>query len=181
MDVREERLVLAAQAGDMLAFDRLLRRYEVTLYRHIVRMIGDQELAYVVLQDTYLAIVKNIKNLRSRPCFRAWAFGVATRTSLKAISRRQSSRRLETLDMDMANDDSLDQFDLVSFKDKIEKVERLVLDLSPRLLSVFLLHFFEELTLGEVAASLEISIGTVKSRLAAGLTRLRAQLEGGAG
>jgi hypothetical protein len=75
MDIPEQRLVLRAQAGDAVAFDQLLRRYEQPLYRHITRMLHDEQASYEALQETYLAIVRSIRKLRSRSSFRPWAYG----------------------------------------------------------------------------------------------------------
>lgn len=173
----EEKLVLRAQAGDRKAFDRLLRRYEVPLFHHILRLLGDEDATYTALQDTYLAIIKGIGKLRSRQHFRAWAFGVASRTCLKSIYRSRRRREVRLFSEDVSADWGLTPAKLVALKERIDRMDERVLELSPRLLSVILLHFFEDLTLGEVAAALELPIGTVKSRLAAGLARLRTQLE----
>jgi RNA polymerase sigma-70 factor (ECF subfamily) len=175
MDSDEERLVLRAQAGDAVALDQLLRRYERLLFRHIHRFLRDEEASYDALQDTYIAILRNIRKLRSRASFRPWAYGVATRTCLKALSRhfrlgsRFAKASFEADPPDLAPlPDSL-----ASAREELEAVIDHVLLLSPRVRAVILLHFFEGLTLKQVAAALEISIGTVKSRLAAGLTELR--------
>jgi RNA polymerase sigma factor (sigma-70 family) len=177
MSQAEEKLVLRAQAGEREAFDRLLRRYEVPLFHHILRLLGDEDATYTVLQDTYLAIIKNIRSLRSRRHFRAWAFGVATRKCFKSISRRQRRREVRLFAGNEVADPGPTPINLVALRERIERMDGRILELPPRLLSVILLHFFEDLTLREVAAALEISIGTVKSRLAAGLARLRTQLE----
>ena len=67
---------------------------------------------------------------------------------------------------------------LAATREQKEELMDRVHMLSPRLRSVILLHFYEGLTLKEVANALEISLGTVKSRLAAGLARLRTECEG---
>ena len=177
MNEPEPKLVLLAQAGDHEAFDVLLRRYEKPLFRHIHRMLQDEDACYEALQETYLVIVRNIRKLRSRKSFRPWAYGVATRVCLKTRTKRATSR--------VAFDDELDPPDLRPLPDSLasahEELEELkdgILLLSPRLRSVILLHFFEGLTLKEVAAALEIRVGTVKSRLGAALSQLRAAREG---
>ena len=174
----EERLVLRAQAGDTTAFDSLLRRYEKPLFRHAFRMIGDVDGSYDALQESYVAIFRSIRNLRSRKSFRAWAYGVTTRTCLKHLARRGRLRdRTSALDFDPT--DTVPSVDLLT-AEKEEAVQILdqVAGLSPKLRAVMVLHYQEGLTLAEVAAALEISAGTVKSRLAAGLARLRVPATG---
>ncbi|MGI5861434.1 MAG: RNA polymerase sigma factor [Myxococcales bacterium] len=63
---------------------------------------------------------------------------------------------------------------LASAREELEAVLQRLMKLSPKLRSVMLLHFFEGLPLKDVAAALEVSLGTVKSRLAAGLVQIRA-------
>ena len=171
MDHEESRLVLRAQAGDPAAFNQLLQRYEHALFRHVYRMLRDEEASYDALQDTYIAIVRNIGKLRSRASFRPWAYGVATRTCLKMLSKRS---KYEEASLAIEAPDPLPLPDsLASVREEMEAVIDHILLLSPRLRAVILMHFFEGLTLKQVAAALEISIGTVKSRLAAGLAQLR--------
>ncbi len=172
MKADESRLVLQAQAGDHRAFDVLLRRHERELFRHTHRMLGDEESAYEALQETYIVVVRNIRKLRSRDAFRAWCYGVATRVSLKMLSKRAGRRDTASLLIEPA-DERPGPFRLASANEQVEELLDHVVLLSPKLRSVILLHFLEGLTLKEVAAALEISVGTVKSRLAAGLIQLR--------
>jgi len=173
MDKTEQRLVLLSQAGDPLAFDQLLRKYERQLFSHLFRILGNEDASYEALQDTYVAILRSIRKLRSRSSFKAWAYGVATRTALKTIRRRSKARSilgtsvLEPADLGPLPDS------LASAREEKERMLESIVLLSPKLRSVILLHYYEGLTLKEVAASLEISLGTAKSRLAAGLAQLR--------
>lgn len=177
MNGDEERLVLLAQAGDQRAFDALLRRYERPLFRHIHRMLENEEACYEALQETYITILKSIRKLRSRQHFRAWAYGVATRVCLKA--RTRYARRREDFEAMVEVSDSRPLPELaVATREQREELMGRVKTLSPKLRSVILLHFFEGLTLKEVAAALEISPGTVKSRLAAGLENMRVSYAG---
>ena len=174
-DDDEERLVLLAQSGDHRAFDTLLRKYEQPLFRHIHRMVGAEDAAYEALQETYLTMVRSIRKLQSRKHFRAWAYGVATRVCLKARTRKARQREVFDGEMELADTRPLPDMVAATLERKEELMDQ-VKELSPRVRSVFLLHFYEGLTLKEVAAALELSIGTVKSRLAAGLSQLRTTL-----
>ena len=175
----EQRLVLRAQAGDATAFDQLLRRHERELFRHVHRMVRDEETAYEVLQETYVAIFRSIRKLRDRAKFRAWCYGVATRVALKTLSKRAGRRDTAEILMEPRDQRPLPD-SLASAHEQLQELLDHVAVLSPKLRSVVLLHFFEGLTLREVAAALEISIGTAKSRLNAGLVKLREARDGGA-
>ncbi len=172
MQTDEEKLVLRAQAGDSVAFDQLIRRYERPLFRHVYRLMHDEQAAYEALQETYIAVLRSIRKLRSRSSFRPWMYGVATRVCLKAHSKAArrpfpSEMLNEPADLKPLPDS------LASAREELEQVMDQIVAMSPRLRAVILLHFFEGLTLVEVAAALEIAPGTVKSRLHAALVQLR--------
>jgi RNA polymerase sigma-70 factor, ECF subfamily len=166
-----EQLVLRAQAGGLQAFDELLCLYQAPLFRHARRMLWTDDEAYDALQQSFLTIVRKIRNLRRRDKFRAWAYGVTTRVCLKMIGRRKGGE-VEADDVQLP-DQAMSPDLLTETIQRREALLASVLTLSARLRSVILLHFYEELSLVEVAAALEINVGTAKSRLSAGLKKLR--------
>lgn len=170
-----DRLVLKAQSGDRQALDDLLKRHEVSLLRHLYRLIGEEAAAYDALQETFLVVARNLGKLRSREKLKAWVFGVATRVALKKQSKRWRSRLDYGLDSETP-DRLADTDKLVFQKEQIDAMLKEVGTLPPALRSVILLHYLEELTMCETAKALELPLGTVKSRLAAGLQRLRDRL-----
>ncbi len=171
--VDEPRLVLRAQEGSSRAFDELLHRYQRPLFRHLRRMLRTDDQAYDVLQLTFIAIVRSIRSLRRREDFRPWAYGVATRVCLKTLSRGRTESNLDAAADDSATDSRLSPETLTWTREQRDALLEGVSQLSPRVRSVILLHIYEELSLPEVAAALEVGLGTVKSRLAAGLKKLR--------
>ena len=143
-------------------------------FRHAYRMVGTEDGAYEALQESYLAIVRSIRQLKKRESFRPWAYGVTTRVCLKARSKRAGRRERYEERVEATDSGPLPE-SIAATHEQQEALIAQVRELSPRLRSVILLHFYEGLTLKEVAAALELSIGTVKSRLAAALARLRTQ------
>ncbi len=174
VDLKEEaRLVLKAQEGDLTSVDRLLRLHQRPLFRHIYRMLRSEDDAYDALQQTFVIVVKNLRSLRKREMFRPYAFGVSTRVCLKMLSKRK--RRMEDFSQDdhAHTDEAPSPEVLKQLKERRDALLGQVSTLSPKIRSVILLHFYEELSLPETAAALEINLGTVKSRLGAGLSMLR--------
>ncbi|MFC1641982.1 RNA polymerase sigma factor [Myxococcota bacterium] len=169
----EHRLVLKALDGSARAFDELLRAHERPLFRHLRRLLPTDDDAHDALQQTFMAIVRGLRNLRRCELFRPWAYGVATRVALRTLSRRRprarESEEVEEQLLDMTPSPER----LAETSERREALLEKVLMLSPPVRSVILLHFYEGLSLQQVAAALEISLGTIKSRLNAGLQKLR--------
>ena len=160
-----------AQSGDRRALDRLLRDFQAPLYRHACTIVGDPDLALDALQASLLLVARRLGALRDPRWFRAWAYRITTRESLRVARRRGRDRQLfddgievETLGRSAPEADAAAPPPLWT--------ERLS-DLPPGAQVVLRLHFLEEMRLAEIAEALEVPLGTVKSRLAYGLARLR--------
>ena len=162
---------LRAQCGDREALELLLRSVQPALYRYVRRLTGDSD-ADDVVQNVLVAIARNIVWLVEPRLFRPWAFRIASRASFSHLRRLRRRGVQETSDAVL---DSLPAPDAAPNSELL--VELLDGDLlSPASRAVLVLHFQEEMQLDEVAAVLEIPLGTVKSRLAYGLKTLRRYL-----
>ena len=160
-----------AQCGDREALELLLRSVQPSLRRYVRRLTTDAD-ADDVLQNVLVAIARNVVWLIEPRLFRPWAFRIASRAAFKHL-RRVRRRGVEETD-----DALLAALPAPEPPPSNELLAEL-LDgevLSPASRAVLVLHFQEEMQLDEVAAVLEIPLGTVKSRLAYGLKTLRQYL-----
>ena len=168
----EQGWVVRAQWGDRDAIESLLRSVQRPLHRYVARLVGETA-ADDVMQDTLISIARKLTWLSDPRLFRSWAFRIASRASLDHLRKQRRQGRLET------DEETLES--LAAPAGPIAPdVLRELLDspvLSPASRAVLLLHFQEEMPLAEVAAVLEIPLGTAKSRLAYGLTALRRYLD----
>ncbi len=170
---RESRLVLQAGAGDRESLEQLLSHVQPRLLGYISGVVG-RTAADDVLQDTLLQICRNLRWLREPELFLPWAYRIASRACFKFL---KSDHRFS-----MADEASIDtdeaawvwQPDRQLFSDLSELLEKI----SPASRAVLNLHYLQDLSLQEVAAILEIDIGTAKSRLAYGLSCLRQIVKG---
>lgn len=157
-------LVLRAQSGERDAFDALLREIGPPLVRYVARVTGDTALAEDVVQETFIAIVRKIAWLSDPDLFRAWAFRIASREAFRALKKKRISVELpEEIATEVEHADPWQRERLLASLEK----------LSPASRAVITLHYLEELSLSEVAAVLDVGLGTVKSRLGYGLAQLR--------
>lgn len=162
------RVVLRAQAGDRDSVESLLRQLEVPLHSYIAGIVGPTS-ADDVLQQTLIQIWSDLKWLRDPELIRPWSYRIASRCGFKWLKRNRrfvqtDSNALPVEDVSTPAPDELHFFTTAG-----EFLEVL----SPASRAVLTLHYLHEHSLEDVAAILKISPGTVKSRLAYGLSRLR--------
>ena len=159
---------LRAQCGDREALELLLRSVQPSLRRYVRRLTTDAD-ADDVLQNVLVAIARNVVWLIEPRLFRPWAFRIASRAAfshLRRVRRRGVEETDEALLAALPAPEAPPNNELLA-----ELLDGEVL--SPASRAVLVLHFQEEMQLDEVAAVLEIPLGTVKSRLAYGLKTLR--------
>jgi RNA polymerase sigma-70 factor (ECF subfamily) len=163
--------VILAQCGDREALERLLRGAQPALHRYVSRLVGSTH-ADDVVQEVLVTIARKLTWLAEPRLFRAWMLRIASRAAFAHL-RRERRRGEQPLD-----DDAIEGL-TAPVPPPSEALLRELLDsdrLTPASRAVLLLHFQEELPLAEVAAILEIPLGTAKSRLAFGLKALRRHL-----
>ena len=151
--------------------ERLLTAIREPLFHHIERIVREQATAEDVLQDTLYTICRKLPSLREPLWFRAWCYRIATRHAVRRSKAERfwtSAEGDETLAFISPNaeDDAVDSELATRMIDAID-------DLPPASALVLRLHYVDELSYREIAEALEISPGTVKSRCAYGLSKLR--------
>jgi len=159
--------VLRAQCHDREALELLLESVQAPLRRYLAGVVGPAD-ADDVLQEVLVLAFRKLHWLDKAELFRPWLFRIASRAAFRHLKkeRRRSAQEdefamLETIPP--PSDELLQQLAVME-------------TISPASRAVLVLHFQEEMSLPEVAAVLEIPLGTVKSRLAYGLTSLRKHL-----
>jgi len=163
--------VLRAQCDDRNALELLLRSVQPSLHRYIRRLVGELH-AEDVLQDVLILIARKLNWLNDPELFRPWAFRIASRTAFRHLKRAGRTVEHPVDDVELDN---------MTIREEQASGERLlellnVDGISPASRAVLMLHFQEELPLTEVAAILDIPLGTVKSRLSYGLLAIRRQI-----
>ena len=168
---RESLWVLRAQVGDREALDSLLCSIQQPMYTYLRNMVQDASAAEDTLQDVLLVVIRKLKTLRDPGLFRPWVYRIASRQALKTLSRERRWRS-ETSEQHLLDMHTLEDAPAGDAIDAGEVMKSLV-RLSPAVRAVMALHYLEGLAISEVAVILGLPVGTVKSRLAYGLQRLR--------
>ena len=167
--------VLQAQSGSREALNELFKSVQEPLFRYIVSLVNEKQLAEDILQEVFIRIYRKLRWLREPQAFRAWCYQIATREAFRYLKRerRWSEQVRDEGVLNVLPTTS----EPVYSAELIERLPSLVGELSPASRAVIVLYYLHEMSLGETAAVLDIPVGTVKSRLAYGLERLRRRLE----
>jgi RNA polymerase sigma-70 factor, ECF subfamily len=168
---QEAQWVLRAQCDDREALELLLLSVQGPLRCYVCSLVGSSE-ADDVLQDVLVIVCRKLAWLNNPEVFRAWAYRIASRAAFRHLKKQKRWSQ------PLPEDFTLEEIPAPDVCPPAELLQHLLDpdNISSASRAVLLLHFQEELSLQEVAAILEIPVGTVKSRLAYGLTALRKQL-----
>jgi len=173
-NIEDELLVLQCQEGDVAAFEELLSRWQDRLWRHILRLIGEEDAAWDVFQDTWIAISRSIRSLRNVAAFRAWAYKTASNRCCDWI--RKESRRRKTL-KGYFEETQIHEGEWPEPTEPAHNLDEAVKQLSGNDRSILSLRYEEEFSMAAIAEILSIPEGTVKSRLFHAKKRLKKVLE----
>ena len=184
----DEQLIRAAQAGDGIAFEQLVRKYDRAVLRIAVHLTGSEHDGEDIYQEAFLRAYVNLQRFRFECSFYTWIYRIVTNLCLDYLRKK----RLRGRDCTIAVSPEGEEQEFVermpdqragaspehSFVGRVlrENILRALGTLSPRERMVFELKHYHGLRLKTVAGILKTTEGTVKSTLFRATHKLRLQL-----
>lgn len=180
VDATEAGLLASAQGGNLFAFDEIVRRYQRRVYSTALRIVRRHDLADDVTQEAFLRAHRALASYdRGRP-FGPWICRIAANLAINHV--RSPEAREEALDeaaLDRSPAAASDgPLDAILEKEARSVLEEAVGRLPAEQRAVFVLRTFEDLSYKEIAEALDLSVGTVMSRLSRAREKLRGALAG---
>ena len=185
----DSELVQLAKTGDGEAFDQLVLRHEQKIYRLLYRILGNEQDARDLTQDTFLKGYRAFGSFREESAFGTWLYRIAINlsTSRKRTLARQRPYRPLSLSIGHPGNethvqidppDSGDRPSEVFEKREIGQIVRTTIDtLNEDYREVLILRDLEGLSYDQIAAIADIPIGTVRSRIHRARLELRDRLQ----
>ena len=183
----EDDLLLAAlKAGTEDAYETLIARFQQPVYNLVYRLMDDPGDASDVVQEVFLKIFRNIGSFRAQSSLKTWIYRIAFNEAHN--HRRWFSRHkrqeigFETEDEKATNyndilpDPGRSAFDIVCDHETQALIEEALGDVNPAFRAAVVLRDIEDLSYEEIAEILQVSLGTVKSRILRGRDALRKAL-----
>ncbi len=179
----ESELIKKAQNGDVEALTELVKRYEKTIYNFSFKVCRNREKAEHTMQETFMSMVKSIKQFSGKSKFSTWLYTIVSNHCLM-MARAEKKKHFASLD----DDDSLiDEKDIADWKVTPEQVTenrelKKILDKAINKLPydyriVFILRDVEGLSTAETAKVVGLTVPAVKSRLHRARAFLRKELD----
>ncbi|MEX0909167.1 MAG: sigma-70 family RNA polymerase sigma factor [Gemmatimonadaceae bacterium] len=182
-------VVLLAQQGRDAAFRELLRRYERPVFSLVFRMVRDRDTAEDLAQESFIKVLNNIDRYRPEFKFSSWLFKIANNVAIDHLRKRtvdtvslEGSRyatttaEAESTAIPVASKDQSALEEMES-RELGGAIEQAVAALRPEYRACILLRHVEDRSYEEIAATLDLPLGTVKTYIHRARHELRKALE----
>lgn len=193
-DSSEQQLIDQIRGGNRTALGLLLKAQERRLYNVCLRMVSNRDDAAEVCQDTMLKIVQSIDRYRGEAALSTWMIRIAMNTAISHL-RKRKLRRTVSLDssnhggngghdddppalrLALGDDRELGPVSRVETDEMLERLQEAIACIDDDFRAVLVLRDIDEMEYQQIADTLELPIGTVKSRLFRARLALREQME----
>jgi len=178
-ELQEQQWIEAARGGDPSAFEQLVHLYEKRVYALTLRMCKNPEDAAEAAQEAFLSAWQGIPFFRGDASFSTWLYRLASNACVDLLRKEGRGRAMAgpSLDDDELKLDVPDctptPHEAAEKQELREQIEAGLQSLSPEHRQVLILREMHQLSYDEIADTLDLDVGTVKSRISRGRKQLR--------
>jgi len=164
---KDRPFILAVQDGDKAAFGELVQKYQKRLMRFVIMMLGRRDPADDVVQEAFVKAYLAIGSFQPDKPFYPWLSTIARNLAINRINKEDREKPASEYEeiIESQTDGSSNQLDEIMKKENDKRLMQAVGSLAPQFREVFLLRMVENLSYDAIATKLNISTGTVDSRL----------------
>jgi RNA polymerase sigma-70 factor (ECF subfamily) len=180
------RILRGLRSGIEEAYEELIERYEQPVYGMVYRLLGNQSDASDVVQEVFLKVFRSVSAFREQSSLRTWIYRIAVneahnhRRWFVRHCRREVSleddRGERPNSLEYAPDPGRSPFDQALDSENRTLIEQALTRINPVFRTAVVLRDIQNLSYEEIAEILQVSLGTVKSRIVRGRDALRREL-----
>ena len=188
ISIDEASLVAQARAGNMASVEKLILKYQDRVYNTILKICGNEADAAELAQDAFVRAIQGLKDFKGQSSFYTWLFRIAvnltfnfckknSKVSFQSLQEETDEETNRQLKDYLIDKNIADPSELASKKEVQCLILKALEKLDPQQRAVVVLRDIEQMSYNEIAETLDMEIGTVKSRIARGRKNLREILE----
>jgi RNA polymerase sigma-70 factor (ECF subfamily) len=182
----DARILRGLQAGIESAYEELIDRYQGNVYGIVFRLLGNQNDASDVVQEVFLKVFRSVGSFRGQSSLKTWIYRIAVNEAhnhrrwfsrhccREVVVEDQSADHADSLKL--AADPGRSPFDQALESENRTLIEQALDKINPVFRTAVILRDIENLSYEEIADILQVSLGTVKSRILRGRDALRREL-----
>jgi RNA polymerase sigma-70 factor (ECF subfamily) len=185
----EARILRGLRAGIDSAYQELIDRYEQPIFNMVYRLLGNQTDACDVVQEVFLKVFRSVHSFREQSSLRTWIYRIAVneahnhrrwfaRHCRREVPIEKDRRPDYDYSIELAQDPGRSPYDQALDSETRAIVERALTKINPIFRTAVVLRDIQNMSYEEIADILQISLGTVKSRILRGREALRRELNG---
>jgi len=184
-DLTDEELIVEFQINNTIAaFEILVKRYKNPLMNYVFRFLGDYEACTDVVQETMIKVYRYKDSYQSIAKFSTWIYTIAGNLA-KTELQRQKRRKMFSINAYGKDNDENYEIPDESFRPDSETdtgiineiIQKAILKISPAYRQAVIFRDIQELSYEEIAEIMNITVGTVKSRINRGRSQLQKLLK----
>lgn len=174
MNKDENVIIKKAQTGDDSSFETLIELYQDRAYAIAYSIMGNSHDSYDMVQDSFIKVYKHLHKFNFKSSFNTWLFRIIKNTCIDEIRKKNRNKTI-SIDYTYANsdgevtvqyeDDSKSIEDIVEEKERASLLKECLEKLSVEHRTVIVLYDIKGYDYQEISDLLEVSLGTVKSRI----------------
>ncbi len=173
----DETLVMLTLAGEQQAYERLVLRYQSAVIASALAVTHSRFMAEDAAQDAFVTAWMKLNTLQSGSKYCTWVCKIAKNCARNMLMRYRSFMPLDLVENTFAEaDDKLNPAEYAAASEDRDEINKAIEGLPARVREIIRLHYFEELSVTEIAERMSISSGTVKWQLHDGRKRIRKEL-----
>ena len=174
---KDETLVMLTLAGEQQAYEVLVTRYQKTVVSSAMAITKSCFMAEDAAQDAFVTAWIKLNTLKEPEKYGAWVRKIAKNCALNMLNRYRSFLSFDTVEnLEFLDTLSQNPAELYLLSEEKNQIHKSVGKLSEKVRQIIHLHYFENLSIAEIADEMRVSQGTVKWQLHDGRKRMRKEL-----